>query len=428
MASRKTAILASVLLAFSLMSLLVGASRDNTALARGGPATATVLLKVVDFYGKALQGAVVEAYNASSPGRQLLYRAVSNSTGWAELEVPNGTLCDIEVYWLDEEVLVGLIDNMTVVGNITLEEPLRCWVCDLVVRASFEDGRPLVKGAVKLEGSSVGRGGTKVSFSRELSLNQSGVCVAEEMPMNSSYVIEGFRPGLKEPFDRIRLARLNGTITVNLTCPYLTVLVSVVDEHMRPLEGVLVKAYDWGTGSLVDEGLTDEKGLVSLKVLFGVCQLKALKDGQLLAELEKPVAENGTWCYLMCIPQNYSLKITVLDALGRPVPGLKVILVKGGQVLASSTTGPDGTVLFRGLGKGDLKVLVVLKGQTLAFTTIELVRDTDIEVRLADRIYIAGSLVGLPEFLTALLTGLTALAVLLTVFLWPKVKGKGELS
>ena len=426
MTPRKALIVALILVVLSLIALITNTPLNNVALAQEEQVTATVLLKVVDFYGKALSDAIVEAYNASSPGRQLLYRAVSNSTGWAKLEVPNGTLCDIEIHWLDEEVLVGLIDNLTVTGNMTLEEPLRCWVCDLVVRASFEDGRPLVKGAVRLEGSSVGRGGDIVSFTRELTLNKSGICVAKGMPMNSSYVIEGFRPGVKEPFDRVRLARLNGTITVNLTCPYLTLVVSVVDEHMRPLEGVLVKAYDWGTGSLVDEGLTDEKGLVSLKVLFGVCQLKALKDGQLLAELEKPVAENGTWCYLMCILQNYSLKITVLDALGRPVPGLKVILVKGGQVLASSTTGPDGTVLFRGLGKGDLKVLVVLGGQTLAFMTIELARDTNIEVKLADRIYIAGSLVGLPGFLAALLTGLTALAVLLMAFLWSRVRSKGE--
>ena len=428
MTPRKPLIVALALVALSLIAFIANTPFNNVALAQEERVTATVLLKVVDFYGKALSDAIVEAYNASSPGRQLLYRAVSNSTGWAKLEVPNGTLCDIEVHWLDEEVLVGLIDNLTVTGNMTLEEPLRCWVCDLVVRASFEDGRPLIKGAVRLEGSSVGRGGDMVSFTRELTLNKSGICVAKEMPMNSSYVIEGFRPGVKEPFDRTRLARLNGTTTVNLTCPYLTVLVSVVDDRMRPLEGILVKAYDWGTGSLLDEGLTDEKGLVSLRVFFGVCWLRALRDGQLLAELYKPITENGTWCYLTCVPQNYSLKITVLDALGRPVPGLKVMLVRGGQVLASSTTGPDGTVLFRGLAKGSFKIVVALGGQTLAFTTIELTRNTSIEVRLADRIYLAGSLVGLPELLMALLTGLTALAILITAFFWSRAGGKGELS
>ncbi len=418
-----------VLLALmAFMLLLAFAAWAGPAAAHdagAGGTKCTLLLNITDFYGRPLAGALVNVYNASSPGRELLGTAVSNDTGWAELEVPNGSLCDVEVCWLDEEIPVSLIDNLTVNTNMTLG--LRCWVCDMVVKASFEDGRPLMGGKIEIKGFFTSPLGNK-SFSRTFSLNSSGLCTAKRMPMNCSYTVEGFRPGISKPFDSIELGRLNGTLTVNLTCPRITVLVSVVDRSLRPIEGATVRARDWGTGTWLDEGTTDDRGFVALRAYPGILELEVYKNNSLIGRVRRAVAENGTWLLLTCELQNFSLRVRVLDALGRPVAGAEVQLLWDGSLLASGRTGPDGTVIFTGLWEGGFTVLVLRDGVLLARVELELKGDTSLDVGLGGHIYVMNRLLSLSDLLTGVLAGATVLAILMAALLWPRARRRSEPS
>jgi len=421
----------TTLLLCLLISAPVRSIRHSHKAGEEGVPTWYVLVRAVDYEGEPLEGALVVAYNITinmTTGevlREAICEDRTNSTGWAELEIPNGTTCDIEVYWQDDRALVGFTRNLTVLSNLTLAQPIRCWVCDLVVRASYGDGSPMVSGEARLEGCFVDKNGNKRTFTSSSEFNLTGLASIEDVLMNCSYVIEGYRPGLDEPFDTVELSRLNGTTTVELSCPYLTVIVSVVDEEMRPVKGALVEAYDWGTGKLMDRARSNDMGLATLTTFFGLCELRAYRGGELLAQTKVRVVENETWCILPCRFYNLTLKVLVLDARGKPIPGLEVRLVEGGRTVASARTGPDGMAIFEDLGKGWFKILVLMDGEVLAEETVWLVEDTEVQVEVGDLILVAGSSLHLAEFLTALLTSLTALLTALTAFLWPRLKGGG---
>ncbi|RLI10532.1 hypothetical protein DRO33_05510, partial [Candidatus Bathyarchaeota archaeon] len=272
---------ARVLVAIALiLVLMVLAAGTSTALAQeeGGEeeqeeVTEYVLyVKVLDYDGEPLKGALVEALNATGEEREVLNSTYTNSTGWATLWVPNGSTCDIEVVW--KEALVGSLENVTVETNMTLG-PINCSVCDLAVRVVMEDGRPVMRARVEFFGNYTKRDGNYTTFRESLTTNSSGVCVLEGTLMACNYTIKAFRHGLPEPFDELRLWRLNETTVVNLTCPLLTIRVSVVDEQMRPVVGAEVEAVDWGTGEVISSAPVDERGLALVKVAFGRCVLRA---------------------------------------------------------------------------------------------------------------------------------------------------------
>ena len=386
----------------------------------------TLEVLVHDFDGNPLIGASVEALNATDADRELINSTQTNSTGWATLWVPNGTTCDIEVIWRD--ALVGSLEGILVNRNMTVG-PITCSVCDLIVRTVAEDGRPIIRARVTFNGNYTTRYGNYTTFKETLFTNASGICVLEHALMECNYTLQATRHGLTEPFGELRLWKLNETTTVNITCPFLIVKVSVVDEQLRPLTGAKVEAIDWGTGELVSSSVVDERGMASLKVLFGRNIIRALEDGWEVGRQVVDVVENNTWCLLPCRVLNLTLSIKVLDALGNPLPGLEVrLLSENGTLLATAGTGASGQVSFTGLRPGYYIIEVLSGGEVLARQGLNLARSMRIEVRVGDRALLLGTLVSLPEILASSVIIITVLATLLAIWLWGRVaKGKKTL-
>ena len=378
-----------------------------------------VEVQVLNFDGEPLEGALVEALNATSEERELINSTQTNSTGWATLWVPNGTTCDIEVVW--KEALVGSIEEVYVESNMTLE-PVKCSVCDLVVRTVTEDGRPVMRARVSVLGNYTNREGNYTALKEALYTNSSGICVLENALMECNYTIRAYRHGLPEPFEERRLWRLNATTIVNMTCPFLTVKVSVVDEQMKPMVGARVEVVDWGTGEEISEATVNEKGLAMVRALFGRNIIRALEDDLVLSEVVLNVAENETWCLLIGKTFNFTLDVSVKDALGTPLAGLKVCLLdEEGTMLATAETGPDGLATFTGLRPGRYVVEVLRGGEVLAREGLSLSRSTRIELRIGDRALILGALVRIPELLASSVVAATALATALVIWLWGKM-------
>jgi len=413
-----------VLLALCLLTSATVACLPQAVAQESGESEsiARLQVQVADFEGNPFDGATVEARNTTGA---LLDSATTNATGWATLEVPNGTTCDIEVSWMD--AIVGALESVQVAGNMTLG-PIRCSVCGLHVRAVRQDGTPLVNVKVEITGSYTNRQGNTTTFTRALTTDLSGTCTLKHALMNCSYVIKAYRHGLPKPFDIARLRALNGTTTVNLTCPMLVLKVSVVDGQMRPVEGAKVEAWDWGTGELVGTARVDSRGLAILTVPFGKCKLRALRETRLLAETEASVQENNTWCSLVCGALNLSLRVLVQDALGRPVKGVHVRLVdEKRNTLAEVTTGRDGTAEFNGLTEGTYKVIVLHGDKELAMRTLSLAGPTRLDIRLADQVVLFGTLASVPALMLSIAVAIVVSLILVAALIWPKLAGEKAL-
>jgi len=383
-----------------------------------------VLVRVLDADGKPLPNATVEALNATSG--EVITSAEANRTGWAELWIPNGTTCDIRAVWL--EAPVGLLENITVLGNMTLG-PLNCTVCRLFFRAVLEKGGlPLLNARVRITANYTNVKGNSTTYTEELTTGLNGTCELEHALMNASYTIRAYRRGVSEPFATVRLSRLNASTTVELPCPSLDLLVSLSDEQMRPVAGATVEAWDWGTGVKVGEASTDEHGLARFHVPFGYCLVRASVGGRVVAEEKVLVVENRTWCFLTYRAPELALRVLVRDALGRPVPGLDVkLLDQEGNVVAEGSTGQNGSVTFRGLEAGAYRVEVYSGRELLAMRSLLLRKSGKVEVELADRVMFLGHPIWLPALLTALAAILTALGGVAIILAWRRWAGKKAL-
>ena len=424
---RLTSLVLIVLLTAPLLAVALGQHGHLLAVASAQeekPVEFRVLVRVLDADGEPLPNATVEALNATSG--EVITSAEANGTGWAELWLPNGTTCDIRAVWL--EAPVGLLENITVLGNMTLG-PLNCTVCRLSFRAVLEEGGlPLMNARVRITANYTNVKGNSTTYTEELTTGLDSTCELEHALMNASYTIKAYRRGVSEPFATIRLSRLNGSSTVELSCPSLDLLVSLSDEQMRPVAGATVEAWDWGTGMKVGEASTDEHGLARLRVPFGYCLVKASVGGRLVAEKKVLVVENRTWCFLTYKMPKLALRVLVRDALGRPMPGLDVrLLDREGNVVAESSTGPDGSVTFRDLEAGAYRVEVYSGHELLAMRSILLRKAGKVEVVLADRILFLGHPLWLPAFLAALTGLLTALGGTAIIFFWRRWAGKKTL-
>ena len=413
-------LLALLLVALALAPMVLGSLAPTAGAQEEKPVEFRVLVRVLDVDGEPLPGAAVEAVNITSG--QVVASAEANETGWAELWVPNGTRCDIRALWMEAQV--GLLANITVLANMTLG-PLNCTVCHLSFRAFLaQGGHPLLNARVVITANYTDVKGDNRTYTRELTTGLGGACELEHALMNASYTIKAYRRDVSEPFTTVRLSRLNESTTVELACPSLALLVSLVDEQMRPVAGATVEAWDWGTGTKVAEASTDEHGLAELQAPFGYCLVRASVGGRVVAEEKVLVVENMTWCCLTYRRPRLALKILVRDALGHPMPNLAVrLLDQGGSVVAEGTTGPDGSITFRGLEAGAYRVEIYSGHDLLAVRSLMLREAGKLEVRLADRILLLGYPIWLPAFITILLGSLTALGGLLAIFLWRRHTG-----
>ena len=425
MSRRALAVLALLLSALLILPVQAALAQEGDGEQQGGPEVATVQIKVVDIEGRPLGGATVEAYNATGEGQKVLNSTTTNATGWAVLTLPINMTYDFKVFWMN--ALVGALENVTVMENMTLG-PINCTVCDLIIRVVDAGGLgPLFGISLSINITYTNRDGEPASLLQEVETNTTGLCALTDVLMNATYEITASRDKIR--FNTTTVGPLNGTTVVNITCPRYTIQVSLVDEDMRPITGpgVRVEAYDWDTGRLLASSPVDERGLARLEVLVGLCSLKAFRGDELIGEITRAVDENDTWVLLICSIENLSLRVLVLDALGNPVPGLEVRLLKGDEVVAVAQTDENGLAVFHGLSSGLFKVVVVSGNQTLAMTSVELRRDQSVELRLGDKLRLLGALVDLAALVMSLSVGLAVLFMALAVFLWPRLSGRKTL-
>ena len=423
--------LAKALIVFSLLVLSLTLIAQATSPALGSPGAAqekpevglmVVELRAVNVDGRPLRGALIEAYNKSAVGEKFLNSSVTNSTGWAKLYVENRSVCVFKVFWKD--ALVGTLDNVTVMANMTIAEPIVCSVCDLMIGVvDMRTGAPLANVKVVVSGNYTNRYGNQTEFPlQELTTNITGLCSLKDVFMNCTYRLKALRHNVL--FNETTIGPLNGTTVFNITCPSYLVRASVVDEEFKPIKGAVVEAYDWGTGALLVSKQVDEQGLAEFWALPGRCVLKALLGGEVLAETVAVIDKNETWWPLVCRVRNLSLTVLVLDAWGNPLPGLEVRLLVNDTVVAIATTCENGTAVFTNLRGQVVEIEVLMGDEVLAIRWVDVEARRSLVIVIGDRVLAFGRLIKVLDLIAYSSTSSVLMALAIIVFLWTRLSKK----
>ena len=416
-------------LSLCLLSLLpLGASAQEE---KEGGAIYVVEVRAVDVDGEGVSGVLVEAYNISLVGIRkeiFLNYSTTNATGWAKLYWRGPAEeaffnITFRAYW--KAAFVGSLENVSITGNTTVWEPISCSICDLNIKVVDEGGRPLARVEISITATYTDRNNETASFTEQLKTNASGLCTLTNALMNSTYRISATRHNML--FNRTTLWRLNATTLLEITCPTYTALVSVVDDRMRPIRNAVVEAYDWGTGELMASQPVDENGVARLRLTLGIYKVKALVEGEVLAEGELPLGGNMTWFFLVCKFTRFNLTVRVVDALGNPLPNLLVQLVREGEVIANATTNGNGTVFFYNIPPGDIQVVIYAGEEILAIRSFRLDSSLTVEVRVEDRILFSGRPTRISDIVAPAVSGATVLLVALLVLAWPRASRRKTL-
>ena len=247
---------------------------------------------------------------------------------------------------------------------------------------------------------------------------------------NISYTIEAWRYGFL--FNRTLIENLTATSLIEIKCPTYTLFIHVLDSNGLALQNVQVEAYEWGSERVMESGVTDTSGSVSLDYTFGRYRIRVYNYS---AELQREVVLNETvidliedekFVVMYSTIFNLDLSVKVVDYFGQPIPNAILELErKFDQVyesIATLTTKSDGKASFPRIG-GNSRVSVYLSGKLFEARTLHL-NESQVVVFKIDRLVSVG---GIPLETTQLVAGISLgimVAMLVLALLYRKLRSR----
>jgi len=239
-----------------------------------------------------------------------------------------------------------------------------------------------------------------------------GTVIAHSILPNVTYTMNFSRYDM--PFNSTTIPLLPTTAWYDLaiTCPTMTLNVSVTNAKGQPLEGSLVKAQEL-LGGRYYEGNT-VNGLVSLNCPFGKYTVSVYVSGTKVNETIVSLNETTVDLPINCGLYGLSVSIRIVDYFGQGIPNANVTWQRSG-LEGSSIAGADGKVSFSNVIGGDLQVTVRLSGQSdpcvIARTYVDAAVES-VEVRIDKYIVLFGMLVETSRLVAAIIIVLSLMLIL----------------
>ncbi len=188
-----------------------------------------------------------------------------------------------------------------------------------------------------------------------------GTVIAHSILPNVTYTLNFSR--YEMPFNSTIIPLLPAIAWYDLaiTCPTVTLNVSVTNAKGQPIEGAIVKTQEL-LGGQYYEGTT-VNGLVSLSCPFGKYTVGVYVSGTKVNETTVKLNETTVNLPINCGLYGLSVSIRVVDYFGQGIPNANVTWQRSG-LEGSSIAGADGKVSFNNIIGGDLQVTVRLSGQS----------------------------------------------------------------
>lgn len=369
-----------------------------------------------------LSGVTIEAYLESGG---VIRSKTTDETGWVEFRI-NKANYTFRALWENE--IVGTL-SQAVAGNVTAEYVLQknFYIgCELAyIRISVFDEadppQPLSFIDLVLKSDKTG--------TLDFLTNNTGT-IALNTFTDISYTIEAWRYGFL--FNKTVVENLTATSLIDITCPTYTLFIHVLDSNGLVLQNVQVGAYEWGSERVMESGVTDTSGSVSLGYTFGKYRIRVynysaeLQREVLLNETVIDLIEDEKFVVIYSMISNLDLSVMVVDYFGQPIPNAIVEVEREfDQVyesIATLTTESDGKASFPRIG-GNYRVSVYLRGKLFEAKTLHL-DESKVVVFKIDRLVSVG---GIPLETTQLVAGISLgimVAMLVLALVYRKLRSR----
>jgi hypothetical protein len=381
-------------------------------------ATFQCWVRVKNLDNETVSGVDVYAYNGTK-----YYYSISDNSGLAKLLVEAYTYSFIALTF--SGVLVANVSNVNVGRNIN--QTLVCQLANIKLFIKDKAENPLPFISIDLKYNYTRVDGTKVSDTRTLETNGTGIGNFPNTFINTSYIIEAKRYGYI--FNTTSIGNLTASQWINITCPTYTLFIHVVDSKEIPLSNMLVNVTEWSSGLLIrnKSWVTDDRGSTSLNLTFGRYKIKIYNYS---AELGNIVALNETIADLTedrmfeeihCKIVNLSPSILVVDYFGQPIPNAEIRIERLSEIkqdwigiTSPLRTDANGVASLPSIG-GEYSISIYMLGRLSDIKSFYIDETRMLVFKIDKYITIAGLVLETNQLVVGIALGLLVISLIIAL-------------
>lgn len=350
------------------------------------------LVQARNLANEAVEGVLVEVYNASAP-TSILTKGNTNSTGWIRFNLDGGNYT-FKAFVRDTEV--DALVNQTVTMDTELHLTLR--LVNLVATVEIEEGERIPLIEIALSYNYTRRDNMIVAATAGARTNATGIAALRNLFTNTTYKVEAKRYGMVFNTTNLIVEPVPASpwISLDLTLPTHMLNVHAVDAKDSDADGVDIRVYEWASGvtTPLQSMETSVSGDVFFSLPFGRYILKAYKGGDFLAEtvvdLDEPLAFTFNLRTL-----NVDVTVFVFDYFGQPIANAEVKIERRigeeFEQVADQFTGSSGSVKFASIIGGESRLSVYVAGKLAGIQTQFLGSGTnEVTFRISEYVALLG--------------------------------------
>jgi 5-hydroxyisourate hydrolase-like protein (transthyretin family) len=369
-------------------------------------------IQTTNLAGQVLANVTVEVYNATS-GAPLNLSQDTNSTGYVAFVLGAGSYA-FKAFW--KNVQVGSVTrNITGNALFTLDVNLS----NLRLAVQTDAGTPLPWVDLYVSYNYTTRVPQTIPETSVFTTDLDGKVILQNVFTNINYRVSARRYGLVLTTTTIQSLPVQAWNNITVVAPTYTMLVKVQDSSGSPAAGLQASAYEWSSGinEALESKLTDSQGNASFVLTVGRYRLRFFKDSVFLNEVTVDLTQDQLSLVVKIDIYNIDVQVVVVDYFGQPMPNVSVEFHRkvdsNYQIVATQTTGADGTARFDGGVGGDSLLQVLLADKLIMSQSLYLDESSEqVVFKLGTYVSILGFVVDASVFVTIVLVLILAVAFL----------------
>jgi hypothetical protein len=205
--------------------------------------------------------------------------------------------------------------------------------------------------------------------------------------------------------------------------PSQNLTVTVLDYNLNGIPNARLALAE-KTNGIFYASSTNDAGVSSARVSFGVYQVRVYKDNILLNETFVDVFADKT-TQIQCILFNLQVTVAVVDYFGQPIPNANVVFTGPDKTPRTETTQANGAATFTSVFGGQAQIIAYLSGQEHYYEALNLqvTSPTSVQIKMGKYILLGGFIIETSLFTTIAIV-IAVVAAFLVVELYRRRKGK----
>jgi len=325
------------------------------------------LVRALNLAGEAVEAALIEVYNASTP-TSVLTQGSTNSTGWIRFNLDNGNY-SFKALFKNAEVCVP--SNQTITGDTKFSMTLRLFNLVATVETEEHERAPLID--IALNCTYISHYKINTTATAVGRTNATGIAVLRNLFTNVTYRVEARRYGMlfNTTTMFVEPPPASGWVSLPLTLPTYTLSVHALDSKNHNATEINIRVYEWTSGVRlhIASNETDLSGYAFFSLPFGRYILRAYRGEDFVSEtvvdLDKPLL------FVFSLKTLYvEASVFVFDYFSNPIANAEVKIERqtgqGFIFVSSQQTNSSGLAPFNLVVGGDFRISVYIAGNLVA--------------------------------------------------------------